>query len=1091
MQIKKLALCLAFLGSIPALGQTVERPLWLRYPALSPDGKQIAFTYKGDIYRVSSSGGEAVRLTTHAAYDSHPIWSPDGKQIAFTSTRNGFGSEIYVMPSMGGSARRVTTHSTSEIPYTFTPDGAYIVFKAHIQDPASSALFPTPSLTELYQIPVSGGEVQQLLPTAAEQVRFSADGNKILFQDLKGFENEWRKHHTSSVTRDIVEYDLKSKTYRYVVKHDGEDRDPIYSPDGKEVYFLSERRGGSMNVYKTSILAEEDKVVSLTSFKGEPVRFLTSSREGLLCFSQAGELHTLIPGEKPKRLTITLTHDLDDTERVKLPIMGGMQSTSLSPDGKQIAFVSRGEVFVTSAEYSTTKRITNSPAAERAVSFGGDNRTIVYDSYRDGHWDLYEAKIARSEDPNFPNATSIIERKLLPKLRGEKALPQFSPDGKEIAFVLERRRLVVYNIASKSLREITDGSTQQDMRGDIDYSWSPDGKWFVLSYVARAHAPYSDIGIVSAAGGQEIMNLTNSGYFSSNPRWSADGNSILFSTDRYGMRNHASWGSQNDVMIAFLNRKAYEEYRMSQEEYEIYQEQTKKAEAEAKAKEQKEAKKKSSKKDDKKASPEAKSKDIVIEWEGIEDRIVRLTPNSSSLGDAILTADGKKLYYLAAFEGSFDLWSKDMRKGNVQLVRKGAGGSWFQTNKDGKTIFLFGSGGAQKLDPASGSLKPVPHTGEVRIDKGLEREAMFAEVEREQSLRFYRADMHGVDWPKLTKTYRRYLPHINNGYDFAEMLSELLGELNVSHTGSGYRGDRAQEATAELGLFYHRLSGKDGLVVDEVVASGPFDKSYIKIEAGDVIESIDGEEIKAGKDFFEMLNGKAGKSILVSLRSHQTGKSTSYTIKPISSGALNALLYKRWVRQRADEVERLSGGQLGYVHIPSMGDPSFRTVYADVLGRYYGRKGIVIDIRYNGGGRLHEDIEVFFSGKKYLQQEIRGKDYCEMPSRRWNHASIMLTCEADYSNAHGTPWVYQKMKIGKVVGMPVPGTMTSVNWVTLQDPSLYFGIPAVGYRTAEGGYLENLQLEPDVKVSLDFEKALSGKDSQLERAVEELLKDVK
>lgn len=263
-----------------------------------------------------------------------------------------------------------------------------------------------------------------------------------------------------------------------------------------------------------------------------------------------------------------------------------------------------------------------------------------------------------------------------------------------------------------------------------------------------------------------------------------------------------------------------------------------------------------------------------------------------------------------------------------------------------------------------------------------------------------------------------------------------------------------------------------------------------RVKKGDTILAIDGVEIKAGMDYFPLLNGKVGKRVLIRYQSSEADKPLEVVVRPISSSDLHKLLYKRWVKQRAEMVERLSDGQLGYVHIPSMGDPSFRTAYADVLGRYYGRKGIVIDIRHNGGGRLHEDIEVFFSGRKYLQQEIRGKDYCEMPSRRWNHASIMLVCEDDYSNAHGTPWVYQQMKLGKVVGMPVPGTMTSVNWVTLQDPSLYFGIPAVGYRTADGQYLENLQLEPDVRVPLDPVQALRGVDTQLEAAVRILMQDL-
>ena len=237
------------------------------------------------------------------------------------------------------------------------------------------------------------------------------------------------------------------------------------------------------------------------------------------------------------------------------------------------------------------------------------------------------------------------------------------------------------------------------------------------------------------------------------------------------------------------------------------------------------------------------------------------------------------------------------------------------------------------------------------------------------------------------------------------------------------------------------------------------------------------------------LNRKAGKRTLVKFRK-ASGEVVEEVVKPISRAVCSELLYKRWVKHAAAEVERLSGGRLGYVHIESMGDPSFRTVYSDILGRYNKKEGIVIDTRFNGGGRLHEDVEVLFSGEKYLTQEIRGKDMCDMPSRRWNKASIMIMGEANYSNAHGTPWVYKYKKMGSLVGMPVPGTMTSVNWETLQDPTLYFGIPVVGYRTADGSYLENKQLEPDVKVENSKELVVTGRDEQLEAAVKQLLKEI-
>ena len=225
---------------------------------------------------------------------------------------------------------------------------------------------------------------------------------------------------------------------------------------------------------------------------------------------------------------------------------------------------------------------------------------------------------------------------------------------------------------------------------------------------------------------------------------------------------------------------------------------------------------------------------------------------------------------------------------------------------------------------------------------------------------------------------------------------------------------------------------------------------------------------------------------------HNTADNKTWdeVILPISSGTMNTLLYNRWVKQRAADVDKWSGGRLGYVHLESMDDASYRTIYADLLGKYVDKDGIVIDTRWNGGGRLHEDIEVLFSGKKYLTQVIRGEDICDMPSRRWNKPSIMVQCEANYSNAHGTPWVYKHLNLGKLVGMPVPGTMTSVNWVTMQDPSLVFGIPVIGYRTAEGNYLENSQLEPDFKVVNEPGVIVTGEDQQLRKAVEELLKEI-
>ena len=278
--------------------------------------------------------------------------------------------------------------------------------------------------------------------------------------------------------------------------------------------------------------------------------------------------------------------------------------------------------------------------------------------------------------------------------------------------------------------------------------------------------------------------------------------------------------------------------------------------------------------------------------------------------------------------------------------------------------------------------------------------------------------------------------------------------------------------------------------IAEVVEKGAFDHARSKVKAGHIVEKIDGEAISASMDYAALLNQKAKKKTLVALYDPATKSRWEEVVMPITGSAMTDLLYDRWVKQRAADVEKWSNGRLGYVHIRSMADGSFRTVYSDILGKYNHCEGIVIDTRFNGGGRLHEDIEILFSGEKYLTQVIRGREACDMPSRRWNKASIMVQCEANYSNAHGTPWVYKNRGIGKLVGMPVPGTMTTVSWETLQDPTLIFGIPVTGYRMADGNYLENTQLEPDVKVANSPETVVKGEDTQLKAAVDTLLKDL-
>ncbi len=1055
--------------------------LWLRYARISPDGSRIAFTYKGDIYIVNASGGAATQLTTQAAHDTRPVWSPDGTKIAFASDRKG-GMDIYVMPATGGMPQQLTFNSAAETPWSFSPDGQYIYFSAAIQDPASSMLFPSARLTELYKVPVAGGKTTRVLASPAEWVQWSADGKSMLYQDRYGIEDEWRKHHVSSTTRDLWRYDTATGRHTNLTARAGEDRNPVWSPDGKSMLFLSERDGGTMNVYTMPV--DGGKATALTSFKKHPVRFLSVASTGTMCYTWDGAIYTQAPNGQPHRIAVTLTHD-DSDQVTRLSFSKGAGDATVSPDGKMVAFVVRGDVFVTSVEYGTTKQVSNTPEAEADPTWGADSRSLVYASERGGNWQLVRATISRDGDPNFANATVINEEILAPNNRVERMMPRFNAAGTELAFIQDRNKLMVMDMKSKKVREVTDGSTWYETNGGFNYAWSPDGEWFALEYIANGRDPYTDIGIVRASGG-EITNITGSGYFSENPQWVMGGKGILFTSNRYGMRAHGSWGSQDDVLLCFINRDAYDRYRLNKEDYELLKE------LEKEQKKNADKKKDGDKKDKKDEKTDADDDPLLkVELDGIDERVVRLTPNSSDIAGAMITTDGETLYYLSHIEKGYDLWKLDLRKHETKLAGKmGAGRAKIVSAvKDDKNLFILGSNTMQKLTISGDKLTGISFTARMKMDLAAEREAMFNHVARQIDKRFYNLNYHGINWQDMVEDYRKFLPHINNNYDFTEMLSELLGELNASHTGSRYYPSGG-EATADLGVIFDWNYTGNGLRVEEVLERGPLGYAGSEVKRGTIIERINGETITPENDYSLLLNGQAGRKVLLDLRDPATGKQWQEVVKPITKSALNDLLYRRWVDRNAHIVDSLSGGRLGYVHLRSMADASYREVYSQIMGKYYKRDGIVIDTRWNGGGRLHEDIEVLFSGEKYFTQVIRGREACDMPSRRWNKPSIMLQCEANYSNAHGTPWVYKHRGIGRLVGMPVPGTMTSVSWEDLQDDSMLFGIPIIGYQLPDGSYLENTQLEPDVKVANDPATVVNGVDDQLTTAVRELLKEI-
>jgi tricorn protease len=1076
--MKKLLSGLFLLAGFSLQAQN-NAPLWLRYPSISPDGKTIVFSYKGDLYKVASTGGDAVPLTIHEAYDFMPVWSHDGKWLAFASDRYG-NFDVFIMPSSGGEAKRLTYNSANDIPYDFTPDGKSVLFGTGRNDIYSSVRFPSPRLFQkLYKVPVEGGRSVMFLSAGSEFAHYNSKGDKLIFQDRKGYEDAFRKHHTSAVTRDIWVYDTKKDEYTQVSSFEGEDREPVWGEDDNSFYYLSEKNG-DQNIFKGTLGSNETK--QLTTMKDHPVRHLSRSNDNTLCFTYDGEIYTMKENGKPQKVKIAINTDTRTNAEKILPINTGVTQTALSQNGKEIAFIVRGEVFVTSVEGGLTKRITNTPQQERTVEFTPDGRSLIYASERGSSWDIYRSSIARKEEPYFYASTVINEEPLI-ATEAEEFQPVISPDGKEVAYLEERNIVKVYNIASKKSRVIVPkGVNFSYADGDQDFNWSPDGKWIVFNS-NEGRWGTSEVAIMKADGSGERRNLTQSGFFDGSAKWAFNGKALLWTTDRDGKKPLAFQGAREvDVYAMFFDQDSYDRYKLTKDEFDLLKE--------------KEEKAKEDKKDDtsKAAKIPPPTKTWEPDFEGLDNRKMRLTINSGNISDYMLSSDGEKLFFLARMEKGYDLWMTNPRTKETRLVAKLDGGpAGMDMSKDGRNLFVVSNGRIMKVDPESGRTSPVSVNGEMVLKADSERAYIFDHAWRQVTKKFYDPKIHGIDWKGFHDNYAKFLPYINNNYDFQELLSEFLGELNASHTGGRYAPPQENtDATASLGLLYDETFVGPGVKVMEALTGGPFNNATTKIKKGVIIEKIDGETITADIDWSKMLNRKAGKNVLLSLYDPETKQRWEETTKPISQGEESGLMYDRWVKNERKKVDELSGGKVGYVHIQGMNDGSYRNVYEDVLGKAADKDALIVDTRFNGGGWLHDDLVTFLSGKKYLEFSPQGVTPTSgEPRNKWTNPSTVLISESNYSDAFIFPYAYKSLNLGKLIGMPVPGTGTAVWWETQIDPTLVFGIPMVATIGKENRPTENLQLEPDIRVPNDYKSILNGRDPQLERAVKEMLEEIK
>ena len=1069
---------LAF-SAVCASAQTTPR--WLRQNAISPDGSTVAFVYQGDIFTVSSAGGDALQITSNPAHDTEPVWTPDGGYIVFASFREG-SKDIWAVPAKGGTPYRLTDFGGRENPLTVAPDGT-IYFTAVIQENPITSAFPGDG--KLYALDfgkaLEAAKAGGMLP-APKQVFALNVGNLsvnaagvMLYQDWKGYEDSFRKHHTSAVTRDIWKNDHGNftKLSTYV----GEDTNPVWAPDGVNYYYLSEKGGArSGNIHgpltsnpKVDDWGGDNNVFKgtgeqLTHFEKNPVRYLSIAGNGTMCFSWNGDLYTLKEGQEPVKLQISVMKDKDAKEHIWRRAEG-VGDFSMASNGKEVAVVSRGDVYTTTLDLSDTRRITETPGQERTVSFGKDGKVLYYDSERNGEWGVYRVVLKDKDDKYFTYSYDFKEERVSPA--GQTCFqPVASPDGKKVAYLRNRSEIVVADADGSNPKTLLKDANFSYSDGDLPFAWSPDSRWILTTYQGGGRMYNEDIALINVADGT-LTDLTQSGYNDVGFRWAMGGKAMTWETDKNGYRSHGSWGTEGDVYIMFFDDEAYRNFMKESEVEDI--EKLLQTPREQKKEEKKEAK-------DSTNAAKGKVEPVKLELSRREDRTIRLTRSSGSLGSHFLTNDGSKLYYTVSLENGMDLCCLDIKKGDIKVVRKGVRG--FAPSQDGKGLFIRGRG-IELMDIASGRSKPVTFSGEFEYFPSEERSYIFEHCWKQVAEKFYVEDLHGVDWAAVGGNYRQFLPYITDNYAFQELLSEMLGELNGSHTGGRYR-DGSGVPTGHLGVIFDESFASPGLRIAEFLPGSLLLTAEPSLKVGDVITAIDGKPIPAGQQWYQALSRMTGKRILLTI-----GDKKVY-VKPVAADTRG--LYERWVRRNEARVKELSGGRVGYVHVEGMDSPSFREVFSKALGKYRDCDALIVDTRHNGGGWLHNDLATFLNGGLYTERRPRGTQASPEPYDKWNKPSCVLVCEDNYSDACGFPYVYRSLGLGKIIGAPIAGTATSVWWETQVDPTVIFGIPQVGsWNVKEGRFLENDQLEPDIVVYNDPASVQNGGDAQLEAAVKEML----
>jgi tricorn protease len=1059
---------------------TAQENLLLRFPSLNNDASLISFSYQGDIWTVPSPGGKAARLTVHDAYEAYPKFSPDGKQIAFSGARFG-NNDIFVMPAGGGTPKRLTYHSAIDNISSWSNDGN-IIFSTNrefnqIERP-----------NEVYAISSKGGTERRIMDAVGFDPIVSPDGRFIAF--VRGDINPiFRESYRGSSNRDIWLFDTETKKYSRITDFTTNDIFPQWS-DARTIYFLSSN-SGRYNIYKIKIDDNgmpASKPEQLTNYKDHSIRYFGLSGDGLsIVFEQNRDIFiTKTAKIDPHKVDVQISADdrFDPVESKTLS--ANIDEYAISPNGKLIVYSVRGEIFVKEADKDKSRSVNLSggPARDQSPVWLSDS-TIVFASDRDDN--NYELYLVKSTDKTQTNIFKSLKHSAikLTNTEADESDPVISGDGKKIAYTrgTDKKEFIVAEISAdgklSNEKILTEGWTSP---GSV--KWSPDSKW--LSYSIDDLYFNTEIFIQAADNSSKPVNISMHPREDSQPFWSADGSKLGF----ISARNNRS----NDVWFVWLKKDDWEKTKSDWDEKEAPKEPAAAEKKDDKAKE-------SAKKDS------AKVKPIKIDFDKIHERVVQVTNFPGDESNVIIGKDGDTFFYTgeSSTAKGRDLYSIKWDGKDLKEITKGGSNPTNVTmDKEGKYLYFMKKGGAlSRYDIKGDKTEALPYSAKIKIDYTAERKQIFDEAWRTIRDGFYDPQFHGNNWNDLGKKYRDLCVTASTPQDFRDMFNNMLGELNSSHTGFTVpdRVETQKDATGLLGV--ELTPTDDGMKVLRVIPDSPADKSASKLSAGEIITAVSGTLFSKENNFYDLLNTNADEKILLSVKDND-GKEREVAIRPTAN--LRQLLYKEWVENRKKLVDKFSNGRLGYIHIQGMDFPSFEVFERELTAAGYGKEGLLVDVRYNGGGSTTDYLMTVLNYKQHAYTIPRGasnnlekdklkfRDYYPIGERlvfaAWTKPSIALCNEGSYSNAEIFSHAYKTLGIGKLVGVPTNGSVISTGGKQLIDGS-FVRLPMRGWFVKATDKNEELgPAVPDIIVQNDIDWIARDTDAQLKTACDELLKQI-